>query len=486
MINFVKTTAAMNRRTILYSCIAIVVLALAMFVNDSFLKKREFVIVSTNDIHSTIDNFARLATLVQRCRDTVETVVLDAGDRWPGSSYVDLAEGRRPILDLMGDLGLYAGTLGNHAFDMGPKFIDDAMKYSRFQTVCCNIHSDTVAMEDPMKFTTLRLRNGLKLFISGVVSTADNGHPEGATKNFRQLTFSDPIESAHSILKNSGGCDMRILLSHMGDTYDCRYASTYGDYDFIVSGHTHVLVDTLINGVTIGQTGYKLKRCGVTRVSFRGRKMESIRYQNIDLSEIPQDSVFQQAVEKIKNNPELKRKVGSMATDLNFAGVVNFVTSVIRDATASEIGVYHYGGIRIKEIPAGDVPLCTASDLDPFHSQIIVLTMTPAQLRKAILTKYNDTGNIKESHRLDMLSTVPYTIVTDRNDNGTDVIFPTLNERKTYRIAFSDYIVNQYQGLEYSSRIDPEIFVVDALNEMLEKHSPLRYSCEEKQKKIVR
>ena len=70
------------------------------------IAQREFVILSTNDLHASIKNFPRLATAVKECRDTVATLLVDAGDRWTGNAFVDLApEPRKPIIDLMNELG---------------------------------------------------------------------------------------------------------------------------------------------------------------------------------------------------------------------------------------------------------------------------------------------------------------------------------------------------------------------------------------------
>lgn len=70
-------------------------------------------------MHANIENFASLVTAVNLCRDSVATLLVDAGDRWTGNVYVDLAEGRLPIIDLMNHIGYDAATLGNHEFDKG-------------------------------------------------------------------------------------------------------------------------------------------------------------------------------------------------------------------------------------------------------------------------------------------------------------------------------------------------------------------------------
>ncbi len=65
-----------------------------------------------------------------------------AGDRWTGNAYVDLAEGRRPIIDLMDGLGFSVATLGNHEFDKGARFLANAIGYAKFETVCANVISE--------------------------------------------------------------------------------------------------------------------------------------------------------------------------------------------------------------------------------------------------------------------------------------------------------------------------------------------------------
>ena len=104
-------------------------------------RKSEFVILSTNDMHASLDNMSRLATAVKECRDTVFTIVVDAGDRWTGNAYVDLAEGRLPIIRLMNAVGYDVATLGNHDFDAGQKVLDEAIDKAEFDVVCANMQT---------------------------------------------------------------------------------------------------------------------------------------------------------------------------------------------------------------------------------------------------------------------------------------------------------------------------------------------------------
>ena len=65
-------------------------------------------------------------------------------------------------------------------------------------------------------------------------------------------------------------------------------------------------------------------------------------------------------------------------------------------------------------------------------------------------SKYNDEENRKEAHRIDLISTTPYVIVTDAADNALDVRFPKLREGKVYEVAVSDYVYRNYKDLNYT------------------------------------
>lgn len=84
-------------------------------------REKVVIILSTNDIHAQIQNFPQLATAVAECRDTASVILVDAGDRWTGNAYVDQAEGRRPVLELMNELGYDVATLGNHELTWGSR-----------------------------------------------------------------------------------------------------------------------------------------------------------------------------------------------------------------------------------------------------------------------------------------------------------------------------------------------------------------------------
>ena len=450
------------------------------------LSPSEFVILSTNDMHASLDNMARLATAVKKCRDTVFTVVVDAGDRWTGNAYVDLAEGRMPIVHLMNAIGYDVAALGNHDFDPGQQVLDEAIRNSKFAYLCANMMSEGEWLRGVEPSKRIVTPEGIAIDIVGVVTSYSNGHPDGNDNNFEGLKFEDPQMVAERECGASDG-DVKVLLSHMGDDRDFALTNRFGGYDILIGGHTHKVLDTLVNGTTMGQTGRKLKVVGATRVKMRGSKIVSVEYENIPLKGYAEDDEVKTLIKEIEANPTLKRVVGSLAHSTNHVGLCNLQTKIIKEATGADVGIYHRGGVRIIEgLPEGDVTVKDLFDNEPFFSQVHLVEMTTEQLRKLIVEKYNDTINAKESHVVDLYATTPYTIVTDENDMAYDVHFPLLREGCRYKIAVADYVARNYAHFECENEVRLPLLVYDLDVAYFEKNSPVKVLNKSLQKVIVR
>ena len=446
----------------------------------------EFVILSTNDMHASLENVSRLATAVKKCRDTVFTIVVDAGDRWTGNAYVDLAENRLPIIKLMNAVGYDVVTLGNHDFDAGQQVLDKAIEEAEFEVVCANMQTASDLLDDVEVCERIVTPAGVAVDFIGVVTSYSNGHPDGNDVNFEGLQFEDPQLVAKREGGDSNG-DVKVLLSHMGHDRDLALAERYSGYDVIIGGHTHKLLDTVVNGTVVGQTQRKLKYVGVTKVKMRGDRVVSVEYENIPLKNYAKNEAVEKMIAEIEANPALREVVGSMAHSTNHIGLCNLQTKIIKEATGADIGIYHRGGVRIIEgLPEGDVTVKTLFDNEPFFSQVHLCEMIPAQLRKLIVEKYNDTVNAKESHCIDLYATTPYRIITDENDMAYDVRFPRLKEGEKYKVAVADYVARNYKHFECENEVRLPLLVYDLDVEYFKKNSPVKVSNEPLQRVVVR
>lgn len=437
-------------------------------------RERTLVVLSTNDIHARIQRFPQLAAAVEACRDTAQFVLLvDAGDRWTGNAFVDKVPAPgKPVIELMNDLGYDAATFGNHEFDHGQAYLGRMLDSTGFRVVCANCISDTCTFPQVAPYTVLR-RGGIRIGIVGAVTNYEGpGHPAGNKSSFVGLAFPDPqAEAMKYAAELRPKVDVLILLSHMGDDRDMELLAKETRFDLVVGGHTHVELDTLVNGTLLTQTGRNLRNVGVSTIRLRGRRVVGIDFRLVSLDDYRPDSLFARKVETYYADPALTETIGSFAGQADKAGLANWMASAIAEETGSRIGVYHVGGVRLDGIPAGDVSRARVYDLEPFGTRIAVMKMTPEQIRRMIVAKYNEPT--REGHRIDLVLTTPYTVLVDSDDRAFDVRFRDLREGRVYTLALSDYIFRNYPGLEYSDGAILDTGVADVLIDRLGGGAPL-------------
>ena len=454
---------------------------LAMAEHSKSRAGHTLVILSTNDIHAAIDNFPRLATAVRECRDTADVVLVDAGDRWTGNVFVDrAAEPRRPIIDLMNRLGYDAATLGNHEFDPGQAYLGRMLQLCDFPVVCANVVSDTCTFAQPDPYVIVE-RGGIRTGFLGVVTNyGRNNHPDGRDECFEGLTFPDPIARASELGDElAAQCDVAVLLSHMGDDKDAEFAEKNpgSPYGFIIGGHTHQLLDKSVNGLHIGQTQKNLQYVGVSVLRFKGRRCVDMEYRNVPLAGYEPDPEFAALVTEIESDTELLAPAGRLAAKVTKTGLAALFCQSAVEATGCEVAFYHRGGIR-KDSLEGTVTCADVWNLDPFGSYMHAVGMTYEQMERMIVSKFNDTKNMKESHCIDLFSNVPYVIRTDAEGEAVAVEFPTLQRGRSYKTALCSYVYATYADVVCRMVGFEKVLVTDMMFDWLRAHNPASLSDE--------
>ena len=277
---------------------------------------------------------------------------------------------------------------------------------------------------------------------------------------------------------------MLVLLSHMGDDRDREFLSSNSDYDLLLSGHTHVVVDTLVGGTPLLQTGKELRNVGVTVLRLKGHRLVGVETRVVPLSDYEPAPEYEALVADIYASPELNAPVGSLAEAADKQGLANWMAEAVADCADAEVGFYHVGGVRLDRVEKGAVSSATVYGLEPFGTHVAAMRMTPAQMRRMIVEKYNDTVNLKEAHRIDLIATTPYELLVDAEDRALDVRFPKLLEGRLYRVAMNDYIFRNYRALEYTDGRILDDGVADVLLEELREDSPLHPDNEARQRVV--
>ena len=240
-----------------------------------FSQSSPIVILHTNDTHSRLESYhesnvgdvggvVRRNTFIQETkRQYPNTIVVDAGDFSQGTPYYNLFKGF-PEIELMNALGYDVVALGNHEFDNGSKALAKRLKQANFSIVCANYQFKNKTLAKLIKPYAIITMEGKKIGFFGLLCDMKRVI---MPSYYQEVTFLDPTVSAIKmvdILKNKEQCDLIICLSHLGfsskfeeDTIDRNIAETVSGIDFIIGGHTHLLLNEpiIVNNTKIVQAG---------------------------------------------------------------------------------------------------------------------------------------------------------------------------------------------------------------------------------------
>lgn len=235
------------------------VFAAFLMAGGSAAVAQNLVILHTNDTHSHIDPVkggaeAGLGGVIERAAyiDSVRAsvgrrnlLIVDAGDFSQGSSYFTILNGDIEI-DLMNGMGYDVVTLGNHEFDNGPDDLARRLSSARFRVVCANYDFSGLSLGKYVKPYTIVRRGGLKIGIIGLLVDVTKVVDKSVAD---RLVYLDPVEvtDRYAALLKSRGCDLVIVLSHLGieksDFTDIQLVEATKNVDMVIGGHSHTFLE---------------------------------------------------------------------------------------------------------------------------------------------------------------------------------------------------------------------------------------------------
>ncbi|MBQ4613484.1 MAG: bifunctional metallophosphatase/5'-nucleotidase [Akkermansia sp.] len=341
-------------------------------------------ILGINDMHADVDNLPQLANYLKTERaQNPDILLLSAGDNRTGSPYVDIGDHPgAPMIQLMNKLGFNLSTLGNHEFDAGEEALRYCLNLAEFPFVCANVKATS---GEALKLKPYHIfeRNGVRIGVLGLLQTGDNGLPDAHPDQVKTLSFRSPFEVVRDYAYLREQCDVLILLTHIGFEDDVKLAQMFPEADAIIGGHSHTRVEKeqVINGVLITQTENKVKYLTKLTFDVENGKVKERKFELISLRKLPKDADMQTAVEKVKNNPYMTRKLTTFPADINRRESLGcLIADALRFCLQSDIAVVNMGNVRLESFPAGEFKVEDCYRLDPFGNKNVVMKLTGRQL----------------------------------------------------------------------------------------------------------
>ncbi len=414
--------------------------------------EKEAVIFAVNDMHATIDNFPKLAWIVDSLRMVYPGMLLvAAGDNQTGNPVNDqFPEKGLPMIELMNAVDFNLSAVGNHEFDSRPKGFSSLTHKANFSFICANtIANDSLGIRiSPYKIITLS--NGLKLAFIGLLILNQNGIPDSHPDNVKSFSFRSPFDTAPEYIYLKDQSDIFIALTHLGFENDVRLAENMpAGLDLIIGGHSHTKVakEQIFNNVLITQAENKLKYGTLIRLTVKSdgslqRHMELIDIRNTK----NENATIRAMVDKYNDNPVLNQVIATASDDFSsYEELGYFMADAQRGAARADIALVNPGGVRIDHLPKGSVTVMNIYQLDPFGNDLVVTTLTGSEIRALMLSAWqiDDRSPVYPSGirtRVRLSADGNMSDVTLLTDSGAP-----LDMNKTFTVAMNNYMTQVYR-----------------------------------------
>ncbi|MDN3443131.1 ExeM/NucH family extracellular endonuclease [Microbacterium sp. APC 3901] len=420
-------------------------------------------VVTMNDFHGRIEadgaaaGAAVVAGAVQQFRsENPNTIFAGVGDLIGASTFTSFINDDNPTIDALNAAGLDVSAAGNHEFDQGWGDLRDRVQdRADWEYISSNVFV-TETGEPALAPAWVKELDGVRVgFVGAVTEDLDSlVSPEGIA-DLEVRSIVDSVNAVADDLRDgdaaNGEADVVILLVHEGASSAELSSITpdsplgeivYGvddDVDAIVSAHTHLAYNHVIDGrpvISAGQYGENLGLMNL-QVDPKTKDLISITNEIKPLTSggtalYPAVPEVADIVAKAKAEADVLGavKVGDITADFNRARqtngsenrggestIGNFVADVQKWSTGADIALMNPGGIRANltyassnaNDPNGNVTYREAATVQPFANTLVTLSLTGEQLEGVLEEQWQPAGSARPFLKLGVSEGLVYT-----------------------------------------------------------------------------
>jgi 2',3'-cyclic-nucleotide 2'-phosphodiesterase (5'-nucleotidase family) len=435
------------------------------------------VIFHSNDVHGKIDNFAKVAAIIDAERKSgADVFFFSAGDNFTGDPVIDRYDPPgEPMIELLERLRVDVVSVGNHEFDYGLERVRKLA--ARLPVVSANIEPLPGAFPELRPWVVLKTKGGIKLVVFGVIQIEPgNGLPSTHPDKVKGLRFSEPLAKALELKKLRAEGQVFVGLTHIGYDQDHLLAKQMPELDLIIGGHSHTRVDPaeIVNGVLVAQAGGDNQFLGRIDLRLEDGRIVEKKGRLIDLSKVSdEDAAFKALIAKFHDNPAMARVIAKAPVEITGKNALgSLMTDAICKGYGLDIAFQNNGGIRLNRLPQA-ISLHDVYTLDPFGNQVVQIDMTPDEIRSLIR------NSCEKRHEIDLqVSGMSYIVREDAAQQIQDIELlrpdgSPLPENRNYKVGMSSYIASSYRFAHKDAGRSLGITTAEALIRYLESGADL-------------
>ena len=491
----------------------------------------QVVIVHTNDVHGSIDTYAKAAALVDEYEARgADVLLVDDGDFSQGSVYVNGSAGANAIT-LMNAAGYDVATLGNHEFDYGWENIAKLDEAADFPIIS-NVKRNGEYM---LPQTVVLTAGDFKVGFFGLETpeTATKAHPakiQGVTFMSGEELYKYAADQVAALTEQD--VDYIVCLGHLG--ISGNYTSidllqNVEGIDLFIDGHSENTIAEIAATAGVGQDN----KVGDTVVTSAGSKGDHIgavilNGDEITISDVvtadytetdatvaaaaeaiktPIDSEMNEVFAKTEVTLNGERAPGNRTEETNLGDLIadafRWYALEQGDLGVDEdhvVAVTNGGGIRAT-VEAGDITMKDINTVLPFGNTVAYITVKGSVLLEALEASTYSTP--EELGAFPQVAGIEFTVDTTKEYDAGDlypgstyyapasinrVTIDSINGKAfdpdaTYVVVSNDFTAaggDTYYAFSVSESVDTgaamDTVVVDYITEVLDGVVPAEYA----------
>lgn len=437
------------------------------------------VILYENDVHCTVEGYAKLAAMKAEMKATTPYVgVVSSGDYIQGGSLGAVSEGEY-IVNLMNLVGYDALTLGNHEFDYNLPRLHELVAMMNTKPVCCNFRPVGEAESVFTPYTMVAYGETDVAYV-GVTTpeTVTSTSPAQFKDENGEFIYTFSAENLSETVQESidaareAGADYVIALAHVGyenegglpDVVDLIEGTT--GLDAVLDGHTHSVIESMTvkdkagEDVHLSSTGSHFANVGKLTISEGEITTELIPVETYEKTDPTVAAYVEQINEEYAELGE--RKIGTSSVDLithdaegnrlvrvSETNLGNFCSDAFRAVMEADVSYVNAGGLR-SPLSRGDVTFNDLLSVYPFGNMAVLCELKGQDILNmmefclSIYPEENGPFPHVSGMTFKFDPTIPSSITMDENGSFTGVA----GEYRVYDLKIFDKASGEYLPMD--------------------------------------
>lgn len=356
-----------------------------------------FYIYHTNDVHSHLEHWPKIAYFIKKQRKLHELknedmLLFDIGDHCDRvNSLTEGLRGKGNVV-LLNELQYDNVTIGNNeGITFSKNDLEQLYEEANFEVLVANLfHKNGQRPHWAFPYDIHRLKNGVTVGVIGITV------PYFLFYDLLGWKVTDPWEVLPPLVEQlKKKVDMIILLSHMGYHFDIEAANELDAIDIIIGAHTHHLLQhgTRVKGTLITQAGKFGNYVGQIAISY-DRELNQIvaaEASCIPVTTMKNDETTEQLIQKLRFEGEqrLQKEVTKLSEPLPVSWYTsspfsNLLVKTIKEWCQTDLAMVN-AGVLLDGLPTGVVRKSDLHRVCPHPINPCVVRLSGSEIKEIIV-----------------------------------------------------------------------------------------------------